>query len=215
MHLGLAVPRTENQILLDNYLLLLTVQESEKHGWVRTTKVQKVAFYSEYIMNRGRLKAFGLLFRRHNFGPYSDDLENDLKNLTAFSYLTLDRGNIVMDELGERVLEDTRELLSKNRWVRKPIIESASKIAPMDTDETLNFIYSLPIKSRYGSRVEDVPDGATIVRPLDDADAEHIFHLNEDEAETLDVLFDSKTAIEMYAIADKSSRPPLMPFVVD
>lgn len=213
--MSLAKPRSREQILVDKYLLLLSVKESERFGWLKATKIQKVPFYAEYLMNETGEKAFNLLFRRHNFGPYSDDLERDLKELSSVNYVTVEQGNIGLDELGERILSDTKELIEKNRWILRPIVESAKKIAPLNTDEALNFVYALPLKSRWGNTVEDIPDGATIVKPLDEKQATQIFRLNEDELETLDVLLDHATALGVYSLADRLHRGPLMPFVVD
>lgn len=213
--MSLAKPRSQDQILIDKYLLLLSVQESERFGWLRATKIQKVSFYAEYLMNKAGERASNLLFRRHNFGPYSDDLERDLKGLLSYDYMAVERGNIGLDELGERVLRDTKELIQRNKWVVRPVVEAAKKIAPLNTDEALDFVYKLPLKSRWGDTVEDVPDGATIVKPLDEGQAKQVFSLNADELETLDVLLDPDTAIRIYSIVDKQSRAPLVPFVVD
>ena len=213
--MSLAKPRSPDQILVDKYLLLLSIKESEKHGWLKATKIQKLAFYSEYLMNSAGKKAFNLLFRRHNFGPYSDDLERDFKELSSVDYVAVNQGNITLDELGERILSDTKELIDKNRWIVNPIVESARKIAPLNTDEALDFIYALPLKSRWGNRVEDVPDGATIVKPLEEKQAKQVFCPNSAELETLDVLLDPDTAVGIYSVIDKRHRAPLVPFVVD
>lgn len=213
--MSLAKPRSQDQILIDKYLLLVSVQESERFGWLRATKIQKVSFYAEYLMNKAGERAFNLLFRRHNFGPYSDELEKDFKELSSVNYMTLEQGNIQLDELGERILGDTKELIDKNKWVLGSIRESARKIAPLMTDEALNFIYALPLDSKWGKTVEDVPDGATIVKPLDEVRAKKVFCMDEADLETLDVLLDHDTALGIYSLADKRNRGTLMPFVVD
>jgi len=212
---ALSKPRTHEQVLTDRLLILEGIRLSEKYGWLKSTKLQKLFFYGEYLMNEAGDRALNLLFRRLNFGPYSDELEKDVTALESVSYLTVENGDIQVDDLGDRVLRDARDLLKNNEWVSAKLSSSARKIAPMTTIEALEFVYSLPIKSRYGSVVEDIPDGATIVKPLGEDVAQRKLTLDKEDLETLDILLDPDTIRGIYDLLDKRQRSPLMPFVVD
>jgi uncharacterized protein YwgA len=215
--MGIQRPRDANQVLGDRLLFLFALKESEQYGSIRLIKMQKMFFYSEYLMNKRKERGFNLLFRRHKFGPYSDDLEKDMKDLASVQFIKIDDKSIELDEFGERILFEAEELLLSNKWLSETISQSAKKIVPMVNDSVLNFIYKLPVESKFGKTVEDIPDGGTIIRPLDDKISEKKFVLDEDWIETLDVLFDVKTTKNLLRILEhhQPEHPSIFPFVVD
>lgn len=213
--MSLAKPRKPQQIIIDRYLTLTGFRIADKKGWMGATKTQKYYFYAEYLMSNRSERAFNLLFRRLNFGPYSDDLESDLKYLTSVNLLNYESNGFVLDDLGDRVLADTKNFFKDNSWVLERMAESAKKIAPMNTEDTLKFIYQLPLKTAMGERVGDVADGGTIIKPLDEKCAEKKIVLDEDWLETLEILLDTDCIRRLYYLVDNPRKSKLIPFVVD
>ena len=211
--MALTQPRTDKDILIDRMLLLHSVKNAEKIGWIGSTKIQKIVFFSEYLMNNRNIRGHNLLFRRLHFGPYSDDLKKDIVELSSIDYLSVDdKGSLVLGDTGNDIIDDIIELLEDNKQVSDAIMESIYKIAPLDTEETLKFIYALPYKSKHGNTVGDVPDGGTICRPIDEFNT---FNIDRDWLETLDLLFNFSSVENLIKILDKSPRTPSAPFMVE
>jgi uncharacterized protein YwgA len=141
--------RTPLEVLCDRVLLLWLIYDAMKYKLFGETKVQKLTFLAEWQMLDKREKGFNYNFIRLTFGPYSGDLEKDIKWLEGSNLVKLVSVNektriFKPTESGERILTVFHDLFHRNKIFTEKIAAINSKFAGLTLDELLKFVYSLP-----------------------------------------------------------------------
>lgn len=187
---------TEKEVLTDNLLLLYLIKRAHEksRNYLGITKLQKLVFVAEKILNETRVKAFNYNFFAWNFGPLSKEIYLDHKRLVENDIVNQDE-NVTLSKRGKKLFEDLREIFEKNRDILKGIDDIIEEFADFDTDSLVKYVHNLTVEVRgYEEpvRIGNLNKGTDIISKIDGENAEKTFEIDELWVETLEILMDKE-----------------------
>ncbi len=195
------VGRTYNEKLSDQFLLSYLVHDAFKHIRILPrTKLQKLVFLSEWSMIQGWKKGFNYAFIKLIYGPFSQELENDLTS-------QIRQGNI--KNLGLRpterldlLVEDFGELLTRNRSFIEIIQKTNRKYARVPLKVLLKTVYGLPHPYLPGRTIAELNLRTPILYRMKEDRAKETFRITDSEAEDLEASLDPKIFSSLVSAMD-------------
>ena len=169
------VRRTAEERAVDLLLELIALDAAAESPPVHlgATVFQKILFWSRMQLHELSLALPRLSYRRHHYGPYSQELADDLKLLRELGHL--DRATFrISPRAAEIVRHWTRLLEPRNREAFATVRKVARDLAPLTADEVKSRTYDLPSQrvgahSKYGT-LAGIPKGVYLLlrraRPL-------------------------------------------------
>lgn len=141
--------RTDYERLTDDALLLClwdrAQQVSGQEAVGDKLKAMKLAFLAAYPMFRDRLKGLNLGFYRYKWGPYTEQIDDNLADLKTGGllgedelYFVTDRGHSFVDEFTRDVLG-----LEENRPILSALEQAAESAGALSTDRILDLVYDM------------------------------------------------------------------------
>jgi len=155
-------------------------------------KLQKMVFISEKKMITAKIKALNYNFFRWQRGPYSAEISKDLTSLLGIGLLEGGK-NLRLTSTGLELLNSCEELFSINKRFLTRVNNTVKKYAKYDPRTLMREVYQMTLgvpKKKGLMRVEDVPMGTLLLFKLSDANAEHIFEMDESWTTSLELAFD-------------------------
>ena len=166
-----------------------------------------------------REKGFNYNFIRLTFGPYSGDLEKDIKWLEGSNLVKLVSVNektriFKPTESGERILTVFHDLFHRNKIFTEKIAAINSKFAGLTLDELLKFVYSLPhpyMKGRSRT-IGELRPGTILLYKVDPKKARVTFSLTPEELATLDIYLDEECYHSLMEACESVKRKRLLAY---
>jgi len=202
--------RDENEATIDRLLLLFLIANANRVRalWGKT-KLEKLAYCSQYAMMKGSVKGFNYYFYRWHHGPFSDQIYDDLDRLSKCGFVKQrEEGEIVVTPPGQEVLTLNSDILNRNQEICDAIGEVVSDYKTYTADQIKDAIYGTLV---YGSRkryVRDTKLREPLLYKLPKDEAKVTLRIDGSKLETLLILFTPKFYDQiMKARADKVILP--------
>jgi len=196
--------RTLKEKVIDRLIALYIINRCRtKHNIssVSETKMQKLVFYSEKKLNESKIKALNYRFIKLLFPTYSEELRNDLHELTKLGYL---QGQYFKEKKKTQLLlEDFQKVFLDNPEIKELIDSEVDKYAPMETNKLVRKTKRMPWKSRI---IEDLKNGTPLVYPLKVTRSRDLFKINEEDLEDLAICLSPKITKDLEKTFDDLRR---------
>jgi len=207
--------RTLREILADRLLLLWLLYDAMLRKHFGETKIQKLAFLSEWKMIDNLEKGFNYKFIRLTFGPFSRDVEKDVEWLEVENLVEAipisEKGRVFRPtRFGNKILKDFRELFRRNRLFTRRIAEINRKYATMRLQELVDYVYSLPHPCMKGRTIGELKPGTQLLYKLEQEKAIEIFTITPEELATLDIYLDDESYRSAMQASEGAKRKPLL-----
>jgi uncharacterized protein YwgA len=207
------------EVLYDRLLLLWLVYDAMKYKLFGETKVQKLTFLAEWRMLDKRQKGFNYKFIKLTFGPYSRDLEKDIKWLeesNLVKLISLDEKTRIFKptESGKKILTVFHEVFDRNKIFTEEIAEINRNYAGLTLDELLKFVYSLPHPYMRGRlrTIGELKPGTILLYKIAPKKAEVTFSLTPEELATLDIYLDEECYRSLMNACESAKRKRLLTY---
>ena len=185
------VKRTLYEKVVDRFLLLYLISESsELAPNLGKTKLQKLAFLSEWRMLDERRKGFNYNFIKLVHGPYSGELDNDLTDFA--SHKLMNDPWLQPTNLGYMILEDFSELLEQNETFIQTIDLILSRFAKLSLKRLLTYVYALPHPYRKNLTIGTTPFRTPLLYRLVEEKTVTKFELSEEQLQDLQICLDNE-----------------------
>jgi len=185
----ISMPKTPEEEVVDRLLLLYLINKAHaiRSLWGRT-KLEKLVYCSQYGMMKSGIKGFNYHFYKWKFGPFSDEIYEDIDQLSKGKLIVKGVEDFQVAPLGLKILEDCKELLDKNRGITKYIDEVVSDFKDYDADRIMNAIYETTVFEEKKRKVKDVPPKGELLSKLPIGKATKAFQIDSSWLETLEIL---------------------------
>lgn len=186
------IERDIQEAIMDRVLLLYLVAKSRKKGYNVSghIKLQKLLYKTEERMYVSKYKGLNYSFIRWNFGPFSQEIYSDVKDLGENGFLKVRPGEVIdISDDGVQLINALGEVLEKNRKFKEIIDRVINEFGPLKGDQIKDAMYSYP---KIGERklIAEIKKGELILPRLVDSEAVDRFWIDEKWFETLRILFD-------------------------
>ena len=181
--------RTHYEKIIDKFLLLVLIDDIDTG--VGDTKLQKLAYLSERDMNLQGRKGFTYNFIRMPYGPFSRDLENDVKDLEFCGVIT--RMSHIVAPRGRTILKTFHHILEDNQLFYYNITNVNQKYSKIPRDELVDYVHGLPNPVTPSLTIENTKQGSYILKRIKDAHGVRSFVIDESDLASLEIYFDPKT----------------------
>jgi len=206
------IERTVKEAIIDRVLLLYLLARTKQKGYNISgdVKLQKLLYKAEERMYLDRYKGLNYNFVRWDYGPFSQEIYVDTRDLIETGLLRKTGQAIDVSEHGVRLIEALREVLDRNRKFEQIIDRVINEFGPLKGRDIKAMIYSYP---KIGERkpIRQAKKGESILQKLQDLEAKDRFWIDEKWFETLEVLFDPATyrSIKegLKALKEEEGRP--------
>ena len=207
--------RTLQEILADRLLLLWLLYDAMWHKHFGETKVQKLAFLSEWKMIDNLEKGFNYKFIRLTFGPFSRDVEKDVEWLEVENLVEAipisEKGRVFRPtRSGNKILKDFRELFRRNSLFTRRIAEINREYARMPLQELVDFVYSLPHPYMKDRTIGELKPGTQLLYKLEEEKARETFKITPEELATLDIYLSDESYRSVMQASESAKRKPLL-----
>lgn len=195
--------RTPKERAIDNLLLLYAIAEANERGKVEgITKLTKLIFKAENNLQIKKIKGFNYPFIKHNYGPWSFELEcNDYYSLVEDGFIS--QHGISLTRIGKRVLKEMKPVLQENKEILSRIRKIIRHESTKSLSELKDEVYKIKMKTQAGKLlIENIPKGTQLLINLPEESARKIFKIDEDWLETLMTLLN----IEEYNSLQESQK---------
>jgi len=187
---------TEKEAIIDNLLLLYLIRRvhEKSETYLGITKLQKLVFIAQKILNDKGMKAFNYDFFAWNYGPLSKEMYLDRENLIRNDILNHDE-NITLSRRGRKLLEDLREVFESNRDILEILDNVVEKFGNLDTNSLVQYVHDLTVKVQGCEdliRIGSLNKGTDIIIKRDKQEIVKTFEINEPWIETLEILMDKE-----------------------
>ncbi|MGD2247560.1 MAG: DUF4065 domain-containing protein [Candidatus Methanofastidiosia archaeon] len=187
---------TEKEVITDNFLLLYlinTVHEKSRH-YLGMTKLQKLVFIIEKILNEKGIKTFNYNFFAWNYGSLSKEIYLDHEKLVENDIIN-DNKNITLSKRGKKLLEDSKSILKRNRDILKDLDKIVEEFADFDTNSLVDYVHELTVNIESHEnpvKISSLNKGTDIPLKVDDRHGIKVFEIDESWIETLEILMDKE-----------------------
>lgn len=186
--------RSQKEAIIDRLLLLYLLFKMRKKSYSVSgdIKLQKLLYKTEERMYNKKYKGLSYNFVRWNYGPFSQEIYVDTKDLekTGFLRQAYDK-SIGISEDGIKLIETLRGNFTKNKLddFFERVINEFGSLKGEDIKAT---VYTYP---RVGGRITvgQTKKRDILLEKLDDSNASECFWIDDDCIETLSVLFDPQS----------------------
>lgn len=196
--------------LLTLYLYDKVSESSQMYG---DTKLQKLVFLSEQDMIQQRINGFHYRFFRYDLGPFSTELRTDHEVLQANDLVDLRNGQTT--EIGQQVLNEADELLTRNEGILDSINNIIAEYGRYSGSQLMDIVYDMevdPLTTGESIRVEDMPKHMDIYFQLPEDIREASFEIDDGWIETLDILFHKDSREGLNEAMEAAREQPSIPF---
>lgn len=156
-------------------------------------KLQKLIFLSQKQLIEKQKSGFRYLFIRWNQGPFSANLNEDLKLLQHSKFINWGKNSINLTTESKQLMAQLQDLFNLNKTYLKSIDSILEQYSSLTPTEIKEHVYNIKIRiPRIGTimRIEDIPHKKPLLVELSKNRARHSFDLPEEWLETLEVVFD-------------------------
>jgi len=208
--------RTLAERFADQFLLLYLINDvSKRTPFIPVTKIQKLVFISEREMLRSSEKGFNYYFIKLLYGPFSQDLENDLNNLVQSEIVDIEPTGwgvkIRPTRKSRNILGDFDELIERNKAFIQKIKDTNRRFGILGFKRLLKAVHHMqsPMhKYRKGKRPPSIASlslRTPLLKPIPEETASKTFSMTPKEIATLEIYFDTE-AYESLIKASRSAR---------
>jgi hypothetical protein len=178
-----------------------------------------LTFLAEWEMLDKRQKGFNYSFIKLTFGPYSSDLERDIKfleNSGLVKLVPIDQKTRIFKptEYGGKILTVFQDIFNRNRSFTQKIAEVNSNFAGLTLDELLKFVYSLPhpyLKGKPRTIGELKPRTILLFKMVPEK-AREMFTITPEELATLDIYLDEECYRSIIDACESAKRKKLLSY---
>ncbi len=214
-----ALGRDKGEVLSDRLLLLWLIYDAMMYKLFGDTKTQKLTYLSEKKMIDNREKGFNYDFVKLPYGPYSEDLQKDIKWLEEQKLINAvpipisDDAKVFHESrFGRKLLNDFHELFARNNIFTRQIAETNRKFASKNSQQIVEYVHNLPHPYIKGHTIDDLKLGTKILYKLVERKAKTIFDITPEELATLDVYLDDESYRSVIEASESAKRKPLLSF---
>lgn len=172
--------------IVDRFLLLHIISTaSEIAPDLGKTKLQKLAFLSEWKLLDQRFKVLNYNYIKLVHGPYSNELNDDLTDFASF--------NIIVDPWiqpthdGYAILDDFSDILDRNEEFIHQINNVVARFATFSLKKLLSVVYSLPHPYRRNITIEGTPFRTPLLYRIAEEKAIKKFEIDAEILEDLSI----------------------------
>jgi len=187
--------RTLYENIVDRFLLLYIISESSEIAPdFGKTKLQKLAFLSEWQMLDQRIKGLNYNFIKLVHGPYSSELDNDLTDFAKYD-LVIDPW-LNPTNRGYSILEDFSELVEQNEYFIMIINQIISRFARLSLKRILSYVYSRPHPYRKNLTIGQASMRTPLLYRIDENKAVNRFQITNEQLYDLALCLDKQSLKE-------------------
>ena len=206
--------RSFKEVLADRLLLLWLLYDALKYKSLGDTKTQKLGYLSEWSMIDDHEKGFNYDFIKLPYGPYSDQLQEDivwLEEQTLIESIPIREGKLFHESrFGHKILNDFNCLFSRNSLFTNKIARVNNKYASRNASELVELVHSFPHPYIKGKTINDLKLGQKILYKLTEEKARVKFEITPEELATLDVYLDDESYRSAMEASESARRKPLL-----
>ena len=181
--------RTLEEGLVDKFLLLYLINNVEEG--IGDTKIQKLAFLSEFNMNLQGRKGFNYNFIKMPYGPFSPDLDKDIKDLEKCDLITGYAHTITPK--GIQILKIFHHLIENNQHIIDKIRDINRKYSRIPRNELVDYVHNLPNPVYPSITIDKSRHGSYLLKRIRLAFARRAFKIDESDIASLEIFFDPQT----------------------
>jgi len=189
------IERTAEEVTVDRFLLMFLISTANKIRslWGKT-KLEKLVYCSQYGMMKTRIKGFNYYFYRWHFGPYSEQVYEDLAAFSECGFVAhkVESGEIAVTPKGLRILHQFDDVINDNAAICAIIRETAEDYKEYSADKIKEAIYETLVFGSKKTYVRDVDMGDPLLHKLPKEEAKTVFKIESGKVETLWILFAPK-----------------------
>lgn len=175
--------RTLREKVIDRLLSLYIIEKCQRDFNVPSmseTKMQKLVFLAEKKLIDSKCKGFNYRFIKLLYPTYSEELENDLKDLAQLRLL--DGPYYSRNEKTQMILEDFHDVLERNGEIKQAIDSTLEKYASVPTEQLVHMVRGM--HWRRGT-INELSMRTPLLYPLKEAIARCIFEIGDEDLEDL------------------------------
>ncbi len=183
--------RTLEERITDRFLLLYLIHDAGEV--LGKTKLQKLAYLSEFEMNTQGFKGLNFNFIKMPYGPYSSELEKD-RELLINSHI-ISRQVHVPTQFGRMVLNNFQHLIQNNPVLTEKIQKVNREYAHIPRDELVDIVHEMCNPMRPWSTINESRHGSYLLKRIKIWHKDRVFKLSESDIASLEIYF-SPTAFD-------------------
>jgi uncharacterized protein YwgA len=192
---------SSNDRIVNNLLLLRLIGETNDFGKLEhQLKVQKLVFLIQKNFVQRKLKGFSYNFFRWEQGPFSADVNNDLKLLKKSKLITWDDDEILLTKQGADLLKECDEVFKENIIFNKPFESVVKSYANFTPEEIKEEVYKQNIfvpKIRKVMSIDKIPLKQLILFRPTIKKMKELFKIDEEWEATLELLLDKEGLVSL------------------
>jgi len=198
--------RTIEEKITDRFLLIFLIADARRG--IGDTKLQKLAFLSEFDMKLQGRKGFNYNFIKLDFGPYSSDLVQDVLVLEKLGLIT--KFAHKPTQKGVKTLEAFQYLIENNPIFIEKIQQINSQYSSIERDALVKIVHSLKNPERPGLTIHDTKPRHYILKRTRYWKEERAFQLDERAIASLELAFDPDASMSLrMSLEDAKINPSL------
>jgi len=196
--------RTLREKVIDRLLSLYIIDKCQREYNVPSmseTKMQKLVFLAEKKLIDCRCKGFNYRFIKLHYPTYSQELENDLNDLSSLRLL--DGPYYQGNQRTQMILDDFRHVFERNGEIKHSIDDTLRQYAPIRTEQLVQMVRRMFWKRRP---IDQLAMRTPLLYPLKEAIARCLFEISDEDLEDLAICLSPKISREMEQSFDELRR---------
>jgi len=206
--------RALKETLSDRLLLLWLLYDAMKFKASGDTKAHKLTYLSELSMINQCEKGFNYDFRKLPYGPYSEELQEDIDWLEEQKLIDsrpCGDGKIFEESrFGRKFLNDFGSMFIRNNEFTRKIYAVNCQYARLNTYELVKVVHSQAHPSIKNKTIHDVAIGEKILCGLPIEKARMEFDITPEELATIDVYLDDESYRSVMEASESAKKKPLL-----
>jgi uncharacterized phage-associated protein len=187
--------RSPYEAIIDRLLLLYVASRTREkgHNILGQIKLQKMLYKTQERMYLAKFKGLNYNFIRWQFGPFSQEIYSDVRDLKATGFL-ISQDTASVSEKGHKLLTALAPVFDDEM---KDLIDRViNEFGPYTGRQIRKVMYSYP-KVGEKKTIEEAEMGELLLSKLHQVDAKRHVHMDEQTFETLRFLFDPTSSKEL------------------